>query len=297
MPVPYREFAAWTLFDLAIRERLDDRITYSGNHVSAQFLLPVRFAGETREQFAARTNEFLKSLPRHSDLSERLALAFEAFRRDGEKTYIAAVLVSEILQVAPAQKRTEYERRGIGYAYKPIDSVLGTTRRGRREKRKRRGISREERQVESIRAQATRFIHSHKNFEKLFLDRLGAFKWTFRRDAEWYAQAENTCLARVAAFEELREPFEWWSAMPLPAAAYLYHEQRKFADAVAYYRKAIAAARRAIMHPDLRAFVIHWMRLGVKLGLGSAKVVRMPAFDVRRLPPDQWALSPNRLPP
>ena len=291
MSVLLRKFAAWTLYDLAIRERQDDRITYSGNHVSAQFPLPVRLAGETRQQFAVRKREFLKSLPRRSDLSERLALAFEALRRTGEKAYLAAYFVSKIVQEAPARKRAEYDSQGIGYAYKPIDSALGTTRRGRRKKRKKRGIRNDERQAESIRAQASRFIRRHKNFDALFLNRLGSFKDTFWRDTEWYAPAENAYLARVAEFEKLSEPFDWWSAMPLPAAAYFYHEQRRFGCAVVYYRKAIAAARRAIMHADLRAFVIHWMRLGLKLCLRSGKVVRMPAYAGPWLPHE--SLSPS----
>ena len=286
MPPRYREFATWTLQDLAVRKKYADRITFEGNHVSAQCALPVRSAGETPEQFVARKRKFWKDLPRHSDLSERLALAFEAFRRAGEKDYGAAYCVLRILREAPAQKRAEYERLGIGYAYRPIDSAVGATRRGRRQKRKRRRISPEERQAESIRAQASRFIRKRENFEALFLNRLESFRYIFGKDTEWYVEAEKACLASVAAFEKLSEPFEWWSAMLLPRAAYLFHEQRKFAQALVHYRKAIGAARRAIMHEDLRDFVVYWMRLGIKLCLRSARVVEMPPYDGPWVPND-----------
>jgi hypothetical protein len=292
MPPPYREFATWTLQDLAVRKKYADRITLEGNHVSAQYVLPVRWAGETPEQFVARKRKFWKDLPRHSDLSERLALAFEAFRRAGENDYGAAYCVLTILREAPAQKRAEYERLGIGYAYRPIDSAFGATRRGRRQKRKRRRISPEERQAESIRAQASRFIRKRENYEALFLNRLESFKYTFWRDTEWYAEAEKSYLARVAEFEKLSEPFEWWAAMSLPSAAYLFHEQRKFAQALVYYRKAIGAARRAVMHEDLRYFVVYWMRLGIKLCLRSARVVEMPPYDGPWVPNDR-AVPPS----
>jgi tetratricopeptide (TPR) repeat protein len=293
MPPPYSEFATWTLQDLAVRKKYADRITFEGNHVSAQCVLPVRWAGETPEQFVARKRKFWKDLPRHSDLSDRLALAFEAFRRAGENDYGAAYCVLKILREAPAQKRAEYERLGIGYAYRPIDSAFGATRRGRRQKRKRRRISPEERQAESIRAQASRFIRKRENYEALFLNRLESFKYIFWRDTEWYVEAEKSCLARVAAFEKLNEPFDWWCAMPLPQAAHLYHEQGKFPEALVYYRKAIDAARRAVMHQALRDFVVHWMSLGVELCLRSAKVVQMPAYRGPWLPENHPAPSPS----
>ena len=54
MPLPYREFATWTLRDLAIRKREGDWIIFEGNHVTARHSVPVRHADETPEQFAAR---------------------------------------------------------------------------------------------------------------------------------------------------------------------------------------------------------------------------------------------------
>ena len=86
MPLPYREFAAWILSDLSERTETEyaDRITFSGNYINEQWVLPVRAENETAEQFALRLKEFHKLIPRHSDLSTRIALAVEAFVRAGE---------------------------------------------------------------------------------------------------------------------------------------------------------------------------------------------------------------------
>ena len=97
----------------------------------------------------------------------------------------------------------------------------------------------------------------------------------------------------MAAFEEIRGPFQWWSAMILPAVAHLYHEQRKFDQALVYYRKAIGAARRSIMHEDLRYVVVYWMRLGIKLCLRSARVVEAPPYAGPRVPNDRAVPPPS----
>ena len=283
MAVPYREFAIWTLHDLAIKEKTADRIVFDGNYVSEQHAVPMSQAGEAPEHFAARMRRFWKALPRHSDLSERLARAFEALQHVEEKK-AAAYDILTILRGAPADERALHETRGIGHAYKPINSAFGTTRRGRRTKRKKRGLGVDYRQAESIRVQASKFIRHHTNFEALFRLRLELFKFMFWRDREWYEATEKAYLAQVAAFEGLIGTFEWSAAMILTAVAYLYHEQRRFAPATVYYRKAIRAARRAVMHEDFRQFVIHWMRLGIKLCLREAKVVEAPPYDGPWLP-------------
>jgi len=274
----YREFAQWMLNDLAIREAASDRITFRGNHVSAQYPLPVRFQGETAEQFATRLLRFRKSLPRQSDSSERLAIAMKALMLAGEKSFAAADLVREILSYAPAEKKAEYESLGIGYAFRPIDPPIGTTRRSHRRNIKKAGVSPEVRQAESIRSQASRFIKQHPNFEALFQLRLGSFRQQFWRDAEWYAAAEKSSAARIEAFEKRGEPFAWFAAMPLVAAAHLYHEQGKVTPALVHYRKAIQAANRAVMNEDLRAFVLHWLRVGENRCEGSEEMIPMPPY-------------------
>jgi hypothetical protein len=77
------------------------------------------------------------------------------------------------------------------------------------------------------------------------------------------------------------------------SGAHLYHEQRKFAQALVYYRKVIRAARRAIMHGDLRCFVVYWMRLGIKLCLRSATVVMAPPYAGPRVPSDRAVPPPS----
>jgi hypothetical protein len=291
MALPYREFGTSVLSDLAIRETENDRITFRGNHVSAQHPFPARLQGETDKEFAARLAKFRTTLPRHSDFSERLALAVKAFMLAGEKSFAAADLVREILRKAPAEMKDQYEKRGIGHAFRPIDAPIGTTRRNRRTKRKKRGISREERQAESIRAQASRFVHDHKNFEDLLQTRLGSFRYQCCRDADWFASVEPSYIARVEAFEQRREPFDWYTAMPVAVAARFYHEQRKFPQALLYYRKAMDAARRAVMHEDLRAFVLRWLELEVNRCELSEEMIPMPPYRGPWLPVEKAPVS------
>src|SRR5258706_4037619 len=139
MALPYRQFAIWTLSDLATMQTENDGITLRGNHISAQYALPTRSQEETAEQFAVRVRKFRKDLPRHSDSSERLALALKAFMLDGEKSFAAAHSILKILRKVPAEEKAKYERQGIGYAFRSIDTRIGSTRRNHRTKRKKRG--------------------------------------------------------------------------------------------------------------------------------------------------------------
>jgi len=255
------------LQDLAFREKQNDRIMINGNHISHQYVFPTRSPGETAKQFKARLSDFQKDLPRYSDFSERLALAMRALRLAREKADNAAHEIMRILRTAPAEKKAEYVRQGIGYAYKPINAPTGSTRRGHRTKPKRRGISFDQREANSIRSQARRYTRDHKNFDLLFDQQFGSFRQTFRRqlrDVEWYAAAEKSYAEQVKEFEKRSEPFDWRDATPVVVAAQLYHEQRKFAPALLYYRKAISAARRAAMDEDLRVFELYWLRVAVK---------------------------------
>jgi hypothetical protein len=285
MALPYREFAYWTLNDLAIRKTESDRITFTGTHVCAQHVLPRRLEDETDSQFTARVRNFSAGLPRHSDFSERIARATKALTLDGEKAYIAADIIRQWLKELPAQKKAEYESAGIGHAFMPITAPIGSTRRNRRTKKKKQGVSPEESEAETIRTQASRFIRKNKNFEARFWEAFDLFRQRFYRDEEWYASAEATTIARVESFEKLCEPFDWDSAMPVAAAAQFYHEQRKFEAALLFYRKAIRAADRAIMHEDFRAVVLDWLHAEVERcerseGMGPTLVYSGPRLPI-----------------
>src|SRR5262245_46541937 len=86
MTVCYRKFARWILSDLAERTKTEhrDRVVFEGNHISRQFILPVKDDHETPEGFKQRMVEFRRRLPRDSDLSYRMACAADAFVRAGE---------------------------------------------------------------------------------------------------------------------------------------------------------------------------------------------------------------------
>src|ERR1019366_510111 len=134
MALPYRKFATYMLADLAERVKATDgdRVTLDGSHVSRQLVWPVRGQKETPEEFRIRKLNFRRDVPRGHDLSHRLAMAHEALVRAGEKSWNAAKL---ILENTPEQ----------------ITSKIGTSRRSHRTKRKKTGLSRCEREIETIR--------------------------------------------------------------------------------------------------------------------------------------------------
>jgi tetratricopeptide (TPR) repeat protein len=285
MAIHYREFAHWILNDLAIRKTENDRITFTGNHVCAQYLLPRRSKDDSDSQFAAKVREFRARLPRGSDFSERIAFATRALILDGEKAYIAADIIRQWLKQLPAEKKAEYDRAGIGHAFRPIDGPIGSTCRNRRTKeKKKQGVSTEESEAETIRTQASRFIRKHKNFEVRFQEALDSFRERFYRDEELYASVEASKIARVEAFETLSGPFDWFAAMPVAAAAQFYHEQGKFEQALFYYGKAIRAAGQAIMDEHFRGFVLHWLKVEVERCKRLEPMIPIPGYSGPRLP-------------
>jgi hypothetical protein len=284
MNLPYSEFGRWILNDLATRTTENGIVIFAGNHICIRNSPPTRAEGETNEQFAFQMDQFRKNLRRGSDASERLALAAKAFMLAGETNWFAAAhSVLKLVRSLPSEKKAEYESQGIGYAFRPIDMPVGTTRRNRRTKEKKQNKTVEELQADSIRAQVSRFINNHPDFERLFERHFGEFRFRFCREA-WFASVEASYMARIESFERSSEPFDWYSAMPLAVCAQFYHEQRRYTPALLHYRKAIRAARRAVMHEDLRAFVLQWLRRGVKLCNHSTKMIPMPPYSGPWLP-------------
>src|SRR5215831_201050 len=107
MPLPYREFATWILSDLAERTptKHKDRITFSGNHISIQYPIPVRAESETEEEFAMRVRDFYRGLPRYSDLSFPMTMAWQALVLAGKSDWSAASLVLGELQKVPVRSK------------------------------------------------------------------------------------------------------------------------------------------------------------------------------------------------
>lgn len=281
MTLPYREFARWILNDLATRTTENGIVTFAGNHICIRHAPPTRAEEDTDEQFAFRMYQFRKTFRRGSDAQERLALAAKAFMLAGETTwYAAAHSVLELVRSLPAEKKAEYESKGIGYAFRPIDMPVGTTRRNRRTKKKKQDKTPEELQTDSIRAEVSRFINDYPNpdFERLFERHFGAFRSQFCRDEGWFASVEGSYVARAVAVEQISGPFDWFRAMPLSAAAQFYHEQGKFDSALLYYHKAIRAARCAVMHENLRSFVLAWLQDGVMRCNNSERKIAIPLY-------------------
>jgi hypothetical protein len=82
---------------------------------------------------------------------------------------------------------------------------------------------------------------------------------------------------------EKRQEFEWNDAMRIVGMARLYQERRMFDQALALHRKAIRAARKALMNEKFRQVVLIWLRSSVKACARSTGPVRDPAYVGPRL--------------
>jgi hypothetical protein len=166
---------------------------------------------------------------------------------------------------------------------------IGTTRRNRRTKKKKQNKTLEELQTDTIRVQVSGFINDHPDFERLFERHFGAFRSQFWRDEAWFASVEASYVARAEACEQISAPFDWFRAMPLSVAAQFYHEQGKFDSALLYYHKAICAARCAVMHENLRGFVLAWLQEGVRRCNNSESMIPMPSYRGSWIPETEVA--------
>ncbi len=270
MPLPYREFAAWILSDLSERTETEyaDRITFSGNHITEQFVLQVKAENETKEHFVLRFKELWKYIPRHSDLSARIAFAVEAFFRAGETKWSAASLVLDQLERLPklsAQEQLRWAKLGI--PHKQIKPAIGTTRRGRRSKRKKTGFTAYYRQVETVRTQASRFRRKHTNFETLFESKFEIYRFQFCGDSHWCAEAEPAYQQRLAESEQTYGSEPGHPMTPLSRGrdasnvvlgnvlglAWLYLLWGKYARAELFLRRAQATLEQALGadHPEV----------------------------------------------
>jgi hypothetical protein len=224
-----------------VQERAD-RVIFKGNRVSYHFMKPRQDDAECPEVLLARMAEFRRRLPRHSDQPYRLALAFEALRQAGEKAWSAANLIWEALQELPASSRKEqrqWAKLGIPIQFKVPKYSIGSTKRGHRTKRKRRGIPNYHRRAETIRAQACRFKSQHPDFRRRIDAEFAAFRWRFCRDAEWYTETESMYWQRLASLERAHGEHDQCTAEATAVLARHLHEQGKFEEAIPVYSLAL----------------------------------------------------------
>jgi hypothetical protein len=248
MKLPYRKFARYLLCDIAERTKNSDNTArfFQGNHISRQLVQPVRGKGETLAEFAIRNMEFKKNLPRGSDDSYRLALAHEAFVRDGQCPTSAAVSVVELLEKIP--KLTERLRRrwaSHGIAHKEVKHKIGTTRRNFRRKQTAPGFQAICRREESIRCGARRYKSKHKDFGRAFAAEFGYYRAMFCRDDELRSEEEAMYRRLLARCEAELNPWHEVTAMHTVNLARILHEQKEFDEALPLYWLGLARSMAA----------------------------------------------------
>lgn len=242
MPLPYREFATWILSDLARRDRSKDRehVVFEGNHISYQRMRPTQGPGESDDDYKKRVRDFYRALPRASDFSLRIALAFRAVSKAGDKNLAAAQFVLQELNGAAERSRAVRNWLAkYGIAYRPLEHPLGTTRRHLRHGPTAPRLSLEDPRVETTRTQALRFIRECAEFDLLFEGEFKKFRSEHYRDAKLYAEMEAELRRQLVDNEAQLGSADRWTAMTTSGLARLLHQQGKFEEAQVFYRLAL----------------------------------------------------------
>jgi len=267
------------LMDLALRgaQEPTDRIVFSGNHISRSFIRPMKDEQETGEAFARRLKEFHDHLPRKSDQSFRLALASEAFVRAGMTKTAAAALVWKELQRAPGRSALLQRRIAARLEMRPDDASsiireiqfsIGATKRGQRTSRKKRGIEPEDRIVNTVRTEVSRYRREHDDFNYRFEAEFASFleklydytscgetevtrELRSIRDAlrqtTWYRGLEDSYRKRLSCLESDRDlgQYDHSTAAATAVLARHLHDQRRWDEAAQLYVLALERWGRA----------------------------------------------------
>ena len=238
MALNYREFGVYFLCDLAesVSHPGADRMTLNGNQVSYHFIFPTRGERESQDEFAARVRNFRGDLPRGSDHPYRLAIAHEAFMRSGDNAFGAAFCLHEELKKLPTsseRSRRQWAKRGI--THKLIESKIGSTRRGRRRKRKKPESVPDYRTIETIRCEVSRYKSRHANFAQAFENEFNLYRSIYCRDASLCAEEEAMYRELLGRCEIGLSPCHQLTATYTLNLARVLHEQGKFAEALPFY--------------------------------------------------------------
>jgi tetratricopeptide (TPR) repeat protein len=131
----------------------------------------------------------------------------------------------------------------------------------------------------TIRSQVTRYRQRDPKWRSKFDYQISSFRCDYYRDNDWYGETEQRYEQWLQNFENRQPDFDWFAAMPVVFLADVYHRQKKYAQALATYRKAIQAARKAIVVEDFRCFLIRWLRITVKACVHQIGPIPVPPYD------------------
>lgn len=140
--------------------------------------------------------------------------------------------------------------------------------------------------AEVIRVQVGKYRKEHVNWEQQFNGWIGVFEAEHGRDDEWYKRAETAFEQRIEAAQTLLHPTEagdrtgppsrlsatQWKrlvangmcttasdvAMAAVSLAHLYHEQDKFKEAAAQYKRALMVYAAATVPERFRSVMVPW---------------------------------------
>ncbi len=288
MLISTRYFCIWIIWRAAVRQRRTETgdPVFRGNFQQIQLAKPVQDALETDELFREPLCDWRSHLPRGNTFPQVLALAHEKLVRDGYSDWKAAyLLLQEILPACPLHG-AEWSRWSQKHRIPWMNAKLtvGGSRRARRTKKKRKGYSRADRLVERLRTAVARYKRKHPHFDQQFEIWQGIFRWQFVRDKARYTRTELSYRACLMQREATLGPGNYMVAEAAIILARHYHEQSKFSEGEALYRRAWSVLlSETTLPPRFRQLMLNQCAIGIGTCANTLPMCSVPAYAGPRM--------------
>ena len=283
------KFAAWMIdrFALYDHRKANGDVIFAGNYQQIVFACPVRNHSENKEEFDVRVREWRSELPRANTFPEVLAMAYEAFVKDGRSHHERPA--SRLLELIrrPLMRpdwSTGLKARGVRHTWRRSKPVVGGSLRARRKKRKVSGVSREARAEARLRTSYARFKRECPNFPKLFETWYGRYRSECVRDSEWYSKLEESYSQTLRLREKTYGPNDYQVAAMRLALASLYHAQSKFGQAEeCYWQTWRICLGEPTLTTQFRSLLLQEIATGIGRSREGLPPSRTPTFSGARL--------------
>jgi tetratricopeptide (TPR) repeat protein len=203
-----------------------------------------------------------------SDSDFRLTMAVTAAealerRRIGESGYkcAAAVLVAQAILRSPSK------RLRLRFLRKPAqtnDSDLV-------------------RLSDTVRRVVNRYRAAHPQWREEFQIQVNLYRSGYFKDEAWFQEVQEQGEKWILELQQ-REGFEWFEASKVVSIARMYHQRRKFDDAMRVYQLALQIAGKALMSDELREYVRAWLENAVDACKRREPPPSEPVYAGRRAP-------------
>lgn len=161
------------------------------------------------------------------------------------------------------------ERRRIGESgYKGAAAVLVAEAilRSPSERLRRRFLKRRKQKTDfdvvplsdTVRRLVGRYRDSHPQWSEEFQCQIDLFRSGYFQDEEWFQEVQERGERWILELQQ-RKRFEWFEASKVVSIAQMYHQRRKFDDAMRVYQRALVIAAKALMTEGLHGHLRAWL--------------------------------------